>query len=578
MTPPHRRTVATLAVVAFVLAVAVVAVGPAGAAQPTGSLSKSTYHVIRGQSVDIGVSHSAPATLTVGSAAVGYALQVDVGGSGSSTVTIHTYGSTSANPNDYVDGGSATLLDPASGGLGTSLAPGRYPLNLTVDNVTQDLGTLVIEPRPPATMTAMVAPGSVDTTAANAGTVLDGATPRHTVAKGDLAVLRFNLTGLGAAVDPAHLAGGPAGNGIDVHFEDTSPPPNRPAHSFEASDSSAVTTYWNTETAQLVVVWDTADVALRNGRHTYDVSLSIDGQYNHLLTGTETATNGTITVVAPMVDLDLPTHVRVFPWDSPTLSVTGTTTLAPGTDLQVRTLGTDPRPFLRSVTGTVTTNGTFHASLDLTGLGPTPPVPLFVLGHRDETAHDLTVVGSNASFTFPNQTSETGRAVELTNVTLDAGGFLVVGHRSNGSTGPAGVSSPLDPGTAGNVTVAIDPGLNTSGYVVARAYMDSNENGTYDPGTDRPYRSNGTVVSRRAVVWVGTADTNSTVPPPTTTTTAANRSSNATTVTATPTTTISVTTQPPLTPNGAAPASTDLPLWVPALAVALAVWLAGRGR
>jgi len=83
-----------------VLVAPVAAIGPAAAAQPSGSLSQSEYHVIRGESVSIGFSHTDAATLVVGGSGVGYQLNVSVGGSGSSTVTIHTYNSTSRNPAD----------------------------------------------------------------------------------------------------------------------------------------------------------------------------------------------------------------------------------------------------------------------------------------------------------------------------------------------------------------------------------------------------------------------------------------------------------------------------------------------
>lgn len=567
MSPRRHRTTRS-ALLATLVVLAVVAgsmAGLAAGATPSASFSQSTYTVTRGQDVDIGFSHSDAATLTVGGSDVGYELAVDVGGSGSSTVTIDTYDSTSGDPTTYVSGGSPTLRNPASGSLARSLAPGEYPLELVVDNVTRDVALLVIEPRPPVDLTAMVAPGGTNLGDTDQAALVADSTPRNRIARGDLAVFRMNVTGLDRAVDPAHLAGGAPADGIRVHFEDRSPQPNGPAHSFDATDSSAVTTYWDEERSQLLVVWRTDDVAIQGTSHRYTVSVSIDHRYNDLLRENSSEASTTVAIVDPTIDLSLPDDVVVDPWDSPAVAVDGTTNLAPNTDLEIRARGATPRPFLKTATGTVTTDGSFSTTVDLSGVAPGPTFPLFVLGYMDRTLHHVTIHGDGASFDFPNQTTENGSTVVFRNVSLDAGGYVVVGRWSNDSSNVTGVSTVLAPGTHENVTVTLDSPLNESAWVTARAYMDWDENGTFDGSLDHAYTVNQTPVQRRAVVWVGPDARNDT--PPTTTTTTAEPTPT--------TTTISVQTDPPLTPdqtNGSVP----LPLWVPVVALLMGAWLARR--
>ncbi|MFB6071049.1 MAG: BGTF surface domain-containing protein [Halanaeroarchaeum sp.] len=544
--------------------VATATVGLAATEYPSASFTQSTYTITRGESVDITFSHSAAARLEVGGDDLGYELHVAVGGSGSSTVTLHTYGSTSPNPGEYVEGGTPTLVEPASGGLQRSLAPGEYPLRVVIDNVTRAVATLVIEPRSPATVTAMVAPGDLDAGDRDVGAIYNLATPRKTVARGDLAVFAIDVTGLTRGIGPDHLAGGPQADGVVVHFEDLSPLPNRPKHSFDATSSSAVDAFLDEKEQRLLVTWDTSGVAYRSDGHRYEVSVSLQAEYNPLVRENVTESNVTVTVVKPSVDLALPDRVVIAPWEDRTLGINGTTNLAPNSIVDVRVRGSEPRPFLRYVQPTVTANGTFEASLDLSGLPGGHTYPLYVLGYEPETTRDVVLLGDDASFAFPNQTAENGSAVTLRNVTLGAGGYLVVGRWSNDSSTVVGVSDRLVPGGQGNVTVPLDPALNESAYLTARAYVDRNGNGTFDPANDTVYTTNGSAVNRTAVVWLGSARSNATTPP----TTHTNEMGAPTT--------IPVSESPPLTPVKTT-TETPVPLWIPVLAMIVAALL-GRRR
>lgn len=546
----------------------------------SGSLSQTAYAITRGDSVEITFSHSGPATLTVGGEDTGYKLEVNVSGSGSSTVTIHTYNSTSGNPNDYVDGGTPTLVYP-TGGLEKSLVPSVYLLNLTVQGQTEDLGRLVIQERPRATMQSHVAPGSLDTNEASFSDVKGEATPGSTIAKGDYAIIEVNATGLGAAIDPDDLDGDGGANGIEVYVEDLESPPNSDGDSFMASGKGTVTSFWDADSDTLLLAWDTRNVDLIGGSRTYNVTFRIVAENNNLLLEDSLEANTTVTVVKQRLNMDVDDgQLTVYPWESDVVTVAGSTTLAPGTTFEVRARAFEPRPFLKKVETTVTENRTFSADLDFAGEARGIEFPVWVHGHRDLGEYSIHLRETNATFDFANQTAPNGSTAWVHNVSLSVGGHLVL-EDLNGTV--RGVAGPIGESPVAAQNVTLDPPLNRSAYLTATAYMDWNQNGSFEPETDRIYATNGTNATQRSVVFVpetGEPRAPSAVNNSTTgnTTTVNTTTGNTTTMmNASTATTLSVQAQDPLTPGESA-GNASLSLALPVASLLAAALLLRRRR
>ncbi|MFW6385288.1 MAG: DUF7282 domain-containing protein, partial [Halodesulfurarchaeum sp.] len=470
---------------------------------PEGSFdaSSNTVTVTRGDSVDIEFSHSGPATLQVGGDDMGYHLEVEAGGSGSSTVTIDTYRSASANPNDYVSGGTPTLVDPADG-LDSALQPGRYSLNLTVDGTTVDLGTLVIEEREETTVRTGTAPGSLDLDDADAEDVLDATTERERVAKGDLAVVAFEAEGLSEAIDTDRLDGGPGANGIEVHFEDASPRPNKPKQSFHATESHDTHVFYDEEEGTLVIAWETDDVELRKGTHRYDVSFAIRAEHTELLEDDAEdveGPTGSIAVVEPDVDLDTADELTVYPWDDRQIRLAGSTTLAPGTTFPFRAQLDDPDPFFETATTTVEEDGTFATTISLAGVPRGTTLPVWILDHRDIAEWDVEIREATAELDLPEQTVEDGRTVRVEGVSLSVGGFVAL-EDEDGTV--IGQSAYLDEGEHGTVEIRVDPQLERNQTLRAVAMTDRNGNESFEAGTDAAYEVDGSAVADEARVSV----------------------------------------------------------------------------
>ncbi len=118
------------------------------------------------------------------------------------------------------------------------------------------------------------------------------------------------------------------------------------------------------------------------------------------------------------------------------------------------------------------------------------------------------VVGT-ASLVFTDQQT-TGETITVQNVTLPAGGFVVV-HAPNVSSAPVesvlGASSYLENATNETIEISLDEPLTESTRLVVMAHTDSNDNQVYDfsssNGTeDGAYTVDGNPVTASAQVEV----------------------------------------------------------------------------
>lgn len=464
-------------------------------ASGSASFADRSISVTRGDTLTVTVSHSATAHLNLGSRENGFLLDVTLPGSGTHTVTIDTYNST-GDPRTYVSGGGNVTLHTHP--LTRPLAAGTYLMNVTVDGVERDIGRVVIEERRPMNATTAVAPGSLATTAegdpvdVTLGAVLGAATRRTTVAKGDLAVIAVNESGLENAFDPNHLSGDAASNGIEVRFTERDEPPNTQPLSFTAS-ASTVRVFPDFEHDRIVFVWDTSTARLPDGvrNHTYDVTFRLNGATNDLVEEDVVEARTRVDLVPARVGIRAQSRsasgrapgFTVMPWEERTVAVAGRTTLAPGSTLDVRARSASKtNPFLRAHRVTVDGNGTFGATFDFSSVARGTSFPLWVLGHRERTERTVRLHEERATLNFTNQ-ERTGDAVVVRNVSLAAGGF--VGIVDGNAT--LGASDYLAPGIHGNVTVTLADPPNRSAELTAVAFLDRNGSRVFEPDVDVPY-------------------------------------------------------------------------------------------
>ncbi|AQL43804.1 hypothetical protein BV210_14305 [Halorientalis sp. IM1011] len=181
-------------------------------------------------------------------------------------------------------------------------------------------------------------------------------------------------------------------------------------------------------------------------------------------------------------------------------TISGSTSVAPGTELNIRLRSTGESPFLEDPEAVVSENGTFSATVDLSDRAQNATFVANAQGFDDD--YDTQgVIGDapTADITFDDQTVEEG-AVSV-DATLSDGGFVSI--RSGSADGEiVGTSSYLDSGTT-TADIDVSP-LSNETTLYAVAHMDTNDNQALDfePGgdTDTAYMLNGSAVSDSATV------------------------------------------------------------------------------
>jgi PGF-CTERM protein len=179
--------------------------------------------------------------------------------------------------------------------------------------------------------------------------------------------------------------------------------------------------------------------------------------------------------------------------------ITGTTNLAPGTEVNVRARATGDSPFLFSNETTVTPNGTFNVTFDFSNVSSEQEFDLEVSSPseiNDVSIDGVVAAAPSANVSISNQ-SGNGQTVMVDSVTMSEGGFVTIHDSTLVSDGDAigsvrGTSEYLENGTTENVTVSLDAPLNESGTVIAMPHLDTNGNEVYDFVTsegaeDSPY-------------------------------------------------------------------------------------------
>ena len=560
------QRIAAAAIALLVVAAGVVA--PAVAADPndeSASLGDGYVTVTRGDSVDISVSHSTNANLTIGSRSDGFEVRVPLGGSGTDTVTLQTYNTTSADPSEFISVGGAELVSEP---IDEAIEPGKYLLSVDVEGEELARGTLEVNPRGETTGEMGIAPDDFDFEESSVGKAFDVVTERNTVARDDYAVAVVNESGLSWAL-PESSTDARLASGIEVTVEELDPEPNTVAESYGRGDVHVVSRVGDAD--EFAVFWDADAPVTRNSNNTYELRLTLTSS-SELVEADEVLVRERVRVVNPSVGLSASPSFTLAPWDNRRLAVSGQTNLAPTTTLDVRALQTaDPQKLWRNVV-TVERDGSFATDFSFSTAAVPGELPLWVLGHRAESEETVSLTRADASLAFANQEADE-QSVVVENVSLSHGGFVeVTGNVSGNGTETVGVSRHLGTGDHGNVSVPLVAALDNETTLTATAVADANRNASLDDG-DVAYEVDDGVVAANASVRPSPEPVDNTT---TTTTT----QSNNTTTAATTQRSLDTDESQPLTPNQASGGSSSgtVPLSPALVGVALAAGalLAGR--
>jgi PGF-CTERM protein len=403
--------------------------------------------------------------------------------------------------------------------LDSPLEASRYNLSVMVGGRQTDTATLALTERTTGELITWTAPAASFDNATNASEVAAAVengriTATDTVAIGDISVNQFRLSGVYGAFAVANFTELLRSGTLDFSMVQTNPATNRPPKRLALNRSLAndsIRVVPDPRNDVLYVNVDTGAAVFENGTlsagDTFQSTLTLDGE--SALAATDESISANVTFVGTELGLAEPSLVA-----GPNQTVTGTTSVAPGSEVTVRLQRNGTSSFIKTNTTRVKPNGSFAASFNLSSVTPRTTVSVRAdgpLGTGDRT--NVTVEPSRtnestngtASLAVADQTTA-GETVTVRNATLPDGGFVVV-HAPNVSTDPVGsvlgASSYLENGTTENVTVSLTEPLREGTRVVVMAHTDSNDNQVYDFSSsngseDRPYTANGSPVTASA--------------------------------------------------------------------------------
>ncbi|WP_167599458.1 DUF7827 domain-containing protein [Halorussus marinus] len=470
--PPYG---AALAVLALLLAAVAPWVGAAGAtAAPSGSFGDNVVYADRGDVLNVTVSTSDAGTVNLGSPKKGFWLQVDVGG-GTTELSINTYkvGRTGTDKSEwFVNSNPAVELKTDR--LSAPLEVANYPMNVTVNGVTQDKAGFVIEGRSTNGIEARIAPRSTNVGELAPGDAVGATTPlgdNGTVARGDWFVVHVDATGLNGLLPDDLLS-----DNVDVSFvqskRNMNIEPNdfnlsSPGFSF-AGDERIVR---DPDRKGFYLFVDTAEHGIRAGDR-YNVTFSIAA--DSPLAAEREAVSTELRVVERRVDLQYGGDRIVF---ENRTTLWADTTLAPGTTVNITATDDDLPPIHMPRTKMVGGDRAFAATFNLSDyksgrelvvelrdqdrtydavVGPLAPETTAAPNTTEPTATETTVAPTTATTGAPTETTAATTTADSTAVGLTQ-------VSSGRESGPL-TQRPVKRGSSGVTDV---PGFDVAAVVVA---------------------------------------------------------------------------------------------------------------
>ncbi|KOX92017.1 hypothetical protein AMS69_15845 [Haloarcula rubripromontorii] len=282
-----------------------------------------------------------------------------------------------------------------------------------------------------------------------------------------------------------------------------------------SNSSGAVTVVDDPDNNTYFVAVDTSDVAFENG--------------NTIVSEEDTRLNATFSVrEGPLTDdrnsdsaiyttserdatLNLDDSGVVTVSAAAGQEVTGTTNVAPGSELEVEMESeSEANPFVLRPETDVAPDGTYTATADFSeySAGTNFTVQtLDVDGSSDFSDEEdgRIVEADTATVSISDQESD-GSEVVVDSAQLSEGGFIAI-HAGNASGDVVGNSEYLEAGSHEDITITLDEPMDEDFTAVAMPHLDTNGNEAYDfPGADGPYTANGSAVTDSANVTVGTEE------------------------------------------------------------------------
>jgi hypothetical protein len=327
----------------------------------TASLENATVTEQRGDVVRFNLSfeETDQATVAVGSQQVGYRTQFtvrDANDDGVASIAIDTFraGTSPDSPGISAVGEDNVTdvrleTDPIPGNLDAA----TYPVEVFVGATRTDVGSILLNERSTGGIQMWTAPDRANV--GSAAQLAEVASQDTDIAYQDWAIVQVQASGLYAYVqNMSDLNNNATGLSMTLTRQGEI---NMPSTEVSLDRANLLV---DEEGDQFFLVFDTNTLD-RNATYTANFTISDANPYVEAGNGTSLTTN--FSVVERNVSFDRPINVSAGE-----ATISGTSTLAPGTEFDVEIANTGRNPFLRRSTATVQDDGTWEATFDLSGV------------------------------------------------------------------------------------------------------------------------------------------------------------------------------------------------------------------
>ncbi|WP_135853908.1 BGTF surface domain-containing protein [Halorussus salinus] len=359
-------------VVALVAVLLVASVVPALATSGTGnataasvSFTPSVVYEERGDVANITVQTNGGGYLNIGSPSDAFWLRIKVGG-GKKKVRLDTYRAGMAKSREEMEKAisGGTLIEFGLSDLNKPLGAAKYTMNVTRNGNELGIGALVLEERGTFGVSTRIAPDGVGAkeVSSKQGMEKHGVAPGGKVAYDDWLLVHINATGVKGALDAAILSEND--DVMQVNFVQTSTQPNADPNRFYGAEASRVFTVGDREGFYLAV--DTSSHGIEPG-DAYRVEFVVPKESP--LTKKRENVSANIKVVDRQVDLNRNGPGEKIVVDGKT-TIRGSTSLTPGSTINISARDDDIPPFHMGRTVTVTNERTFETTFDFSDIEP----------------------------------------------------------------------------------------------------------------------------------------------------------------------------------------------------------------
>jgi surface glycoprotein (TIGR04207 family)/PGF-CTERM protein len=323
--------------------------------------------------------------------------------------------------------------------------------------------------------------------------------------RGDVVVHEVEVSGIYGALENQSVSGDGASlssliGSEEVYFTiDQSDPGNNADPKTNHFDNNEHVVVADAENDTLYVIGDSDDFDNVETGESYQANFTLgEGYQNQFLrSSNEVSTNETTGDDYSIVDREAEfdkSGDKVMVEAAADQAVTGTTTVAPGTEMRVRARATGEQAFLKTATATVAEDGTFEAvfsgedSFEDASVGQNFTLSIRRQSFQDDAETDAQVgEAAQASVSLSDVSATEGE--EVSSITVDSaflpnGGFVTIhdGSLTDGATFDSvrGTSEYLSEGDNSDVEVSLDEPYTEDGEAIAMPHQDTNGNQQYD--------------------------------------------------------------------------------------------------